>query len=172
MYSTCILRVQYYSVHNAHCVHVHVHVHVHCTCTCTMYMYIVHVFDGFSLPLFHTLLLLFLLLPLFSLSLSPLSLPPSPSLPLSLPLPLYLRFTKPRQFSKSDNNGSESPPGERRSFSTKRSPFVMSAGTGGRRRSFSFKVEEQRRNEGEGFSTSKVSNTVLVLSIKGIKIFF
>ncbi|XP_019857814.1 PREDICTED: tubulin polyglutamylase ttll6-like [Amphimedon queenslandica] len=72
------------------------------------------------------------------------------------------RFTKPRQFSKSDNNGSESPPGERRSFSNKRSPFVMSAGTGGRRRSFSFKVEEQRRNEAEGFSTSKVSILVFL----------
>ena len=127
--------------------------HVLCTCTCTCI--------NINFGDFIFLLVSFLCLYLSTLLFLPYTTSLSPSLfPFSLFPLLFLslslsRFTKPRQFAKSDNNGSESPPGERRSFSNKRSSFVMSAGAGGRRRSFSLRVEEQRRNEAEGFQLLK-----------------
>ena len=81
-------------------------------------------------------------------------------LPLSLSLSLS-RFTKPKQFGKSDNNGSESPPGERRG-SSKRSSFTMSAGTGGRRRAFNFRVGE-KKTETEESKVRIIFNTFILI---------
>ena len=124
----------YTHVQYMYCVHVHVHVQILILVILYFCLFLSSVYIFLPSSFSHTPLL-------FPFSLFPLSLSLS-------------RFTKPRQFAKSDNNGSESPPGKRRSFSNKRSSFVMSAGTGGRRRSFSLRVEEQRRNEAEGFSTT------------------